>query len=52
MDATVIITGRDDAQAQQAARDLTAHGHRCEGVGCDATDLASVEALGQRLRRD
>ena len=52
MNATVIITGRDDAQAQQVARELTAQGHRCEGVGCDVTDLTSVEALGQRLRRD
>ena len=52
MDATVIITGRDDAHVQQAARDLMAQGHRCEGVGCDVTNLASVEALGQRLRRD
>jgi 3-oxoacyl-[acyl-carrier protein] reductase len=52
MDATMIITGRDEALAQQVARELVAQGHRCEGFGCDVTDLASVEALGQRLRRD
>jgi len=52
MNANVIITGRDEALAQQVARELVAQGHRCEGVGCDVTDLASVEALGQRLRRD
>ena len=52
MDATVIITGRDEARLQQVARDLAAQGCRCEGIGCDVTDLASVEALGHRLRRD
>lgn len=52
MDAAVVITGRDEARVQQVARDLTAHGHRCEGIDCDVTDRASVEALGQRLRRD
>lgn len=52
MDASVIITGRDEAHAQQVARDLAAQGHRCAGFGCDVTDLASVEALGERLRRD
>ncbi len=51
MDATVITTGREEARVQQVARDLTAQGHRCEGVACDVTDLASVEALGQHLRR-
>lgn len=52
MDANVIITGRDEARAQQVARDLTAQGQRCAGFGCDVTDLASVDALGERLRRD
>ncbi len=52
MDANVIITGRDEAHAQQVARDLTAQGQRCDGFGCDVTDLASVDALGERLRRD
>jgi NAD(P)-dependent dehydrogenase (short-subunit alcohol dehydrogenase family) len=50
--ASVIITGRDEVRLQQVARDLTARGHRCEGIACDVTNLASVEALGQRLRRD
>ena len=52
MDATVIITGRDEVRVQHVARDLTAQCRRCEGIGCDVTDLASVEALGQRLLRD
>ena len=52
MDASVVITGRDESRAQQVARELAAQGHRCEGVGCDVTDLASVDALGKRLRRD
>ncbi len=52
MDTTMIITGRDEARLQQVARELTGQGRRCEGIGCDVTDLASVEALGHRLRRD
>ena len=52
MDASVVLTGRDEARAQQVARDLAAQGQRAEGVACDITDLASVEALGKRLRRD
>jgi 3-oxoacyl-[acyl-carrier protein] reductase len=50
MDATVILTGRDEARVQQVARDLTNRGYRAEGLGCDVTDLASVEALGEHLR--
>jgi len=50
MDATVVLTGRDEARVQQVASDLTSRGHRAEGVGCDVTDLAGVEALGEHLR--
>jgi len=50
MDATVVLTGRDETRVQQVALDLTNRGHRAEGVGCDITDLASVEALGEHLR--
>ena len=50
MGATVVLTGRDEVRVQQVAADLTARGHKAEGVGCDVTDLASVEALGERLR--
>ncbi len=50
MDATVVLTGRDEVRVQQVAADLTARGRKAEGVGCDVTDLASVEALGERLR--
>ncbi len=52
MNAAVVITGRDEARVQQVARDLAAQGHRCYGIGCDVTNLASVESLGKRLRRD
>ena len=52
MDANVVLTARDETRAQQVAHELTAQGHRCQGLGCDVTDLASVEALGKRLRRD
>jgi NAD(P)-dependent dehydrogenase (short-subunit alcohol dehydrogenase family) len=51
MEATVILTGRDEARVQQVARDLQAPGHRAEGIGCDVTNRASVEALGERLRQ-
>jgi NAD(P)-dependent dehydrogenase (short-subunit alcohol dehydrogenase family) len=52
MGATVVVTGRDESGVQQVAHELTAKGHRCEGVACDVTDLASVETLEQRLRRN
>jgi len=52
MDASVVLTGRDETRVQQVARELGAQGHRAEGISCDVTDLASVEALGKRLRRD
>jgi NAD(P)-dependent dehydrogenase (short-subunit alcohol dehydrogenase family) len=51
MGATVILTGRDETLLHQIAADLNGRGHRAEGVGCDVTDLASVEALGAHLRR-
>jgi 3-oxoacyl-[acyl-carrier protein] reductase len=52
MEATVVLTGRDEARVQQVARDLTSRGHRAEGIGCDLMDLASVEALGEHLRKN
>ncbi|MGB8890016.1 MAG: SDR family NAD(P)-dependent oxidoreductase [Candidatus Korobacteraceae bacterium] len=50
MGATVVLTGRDEVRVKQVAADLLARGHKAEGLGCDVTDLASVEALGERLR--
>jgi NAD(P)-dependent dehydrogenase (short-subunit alcohol dehydrogenase family) len=50
--ASVVITGRDEARLQRVAQELTAQGHRCEGVVCELADLASVEALGDHVRRD
>ena len=52
MGVTVVFTGRDRTRTQQVAHELTAQGHRCDGVVCDITDLATVETLGQSLRRD
>ena len=52
MEATVVLTGRDEIRVQQVASDLQTGGHRAEGIGCDVTDMASVEALGERLRRN
>jgi NAD(P)-dependent dehydrogenase (short-subunit alcohol dehydrogenase family) len=51
MGATVALTGRDEMRVQQVARDLVSRGHKAEGIGCDIADLASVEALGERLRQ-
>jgi NAD(P)-dependent dehydrogenase (short-subunit alcohol dehydrogenase family) len=51
MKATVVLTGRDEARVQQVARDLASRGYRAEGIACDVTDLASVEALGEHLRQ-
>jgi NAD(P)-dependent dehydrogenase (short-subunit alcohol dehydrogenase family) len=51
LEATVVLTGRDEARIQQVAADLNGQGHRAEGVGCDVTALASVEALGEHLRQ-
>ena len=51
MGATVVLTGRDTVRVQQVAADLGRQGHGAEGVGCDVTDLASVESLGEHLRR-
>jgi len=50
MHASVVLCGRDEARAQQVASDLTGRGHQAEGVGCDITDIASVDALGKHLR--
>jgi 3-oxoacyl-[acyl-carrier protein] reductase len=51
MKATVVLTGRDEALVRQVANDLASQGQRAEGVRCDVTDLASVEAFGDHLRR-
>ena len=51
MGATVVLTGRDETLLHQIARELNGRGQRAEGVRCDVTDLASVEALGDHLRK-
>jgi 3-oxoacyl-[acyl-carrier protein] reductase len=52
MEATVVLTGRDEPLLQQIASDLSSRGRRAEGICCDVTDLASVEALGEHLRKN
>ncbi len=52
MEAAVILTGRDEARIQQVARDLQTRGYRAEGIACDVTSLASVEALGDHVRKN
>ncbi len=52
MHATVVLTGRDETLVQQVASDLSSRGHKAEGVRCDVGDLASVEALGEHLRKN
>ena len=50
MDATVVITARDESMAKQVASDLAGGEHRAEGVRCDVTDIDSVKALGDHVR--
>jgi NAD(P)-dependent dehydrogenase (short-subunit alcohol dehydrogenase family) len=50
LEATVVLTGRDEARVQQVAAELQSRGHQAEGLGCDVADLAAVDALGQHLR--
>lgn len=50
--ASVVISGRDQAQLQQAAGELM-HGHgRAEAVKCDVTDLQDVIVLASHVRRN
>lgn len=51
LQATMILTGRDEARVQQVANDLEGHGYRAEGIRCDVANLSNVEALGEHLRR-
>jgi 3-oxoacyl-[acyl-carrier protein] reductase len=50
LEATVVLTGRDETRVQQVAAELQSRGHQAEGLGCDVADLAAVDALGQHLR--
>ena len=50
LEATVVLTGRDEARVQKVAAELQSRGHHAEGLGCDVADLAAVDALGQHLR--
>ena len=50
MDATVVLTGRDDVRVKQVAADFRPAGTRPRGSLATSTDLASVDALGEHLR--
>ena len=49
--AHVILTGRDEALVKRVAVELTAERQPADGVRCDVSDLASVEAFGSYLQR-
>jgi len=49
--ASVVITGRDAARVQAAARELSSLGAPCEGVECDVTQIKRVDEFGAYLRR-
>jgi NAD(P)-dependent dehydrogenase (short-subunit alcohol dehydrogenase family) len=49
--ATVVFTGRDEALLRQVENDLNAAAFRAEGMPCDVTNIASVEALAEHLRK-
>jgi NAD(P)-dependent dehydrogenase (short-subunit alcohol dehydrogenase family) len=51
MECTVVFTGRDEALLQQLASGLNASGRHAEGVRCDVSDLASVEAFANHLQK-
>ncbi len=49
--ATCVITGRDQKRLQQSAAEISRTGGRCEGLPCDVTDHASVEALAAEVQK-
>lgn len=52
LDATVIITGRDERRLQQVANELGVNGRRVHAMRCDVADRGSAEEFGEHLRRD
>jgi len=46
----VILTGRDETLVKKVAAELCDSGHSADGVRCDVSDLADVEAFGQYLQ--
>jgi 3-oxoacyl-[acyl-carrier protein] reductase len=49
MAANVVICGRNQAELQRTAADITAQGGRCEGLVCDVADLSSVEQFARSV---
>ena len=50
LDARVILAGRDEVRARQSAGYLSARGYSAQGLGCDVTDLESVNRFAEQLR--
>ncbi len=49
--ATVVITGRQPERVDAAVTKLASYGGTCAGLVCDLQEFASVESLGEQLRR-
>lgn len=47
--ATVIIIGRNDAQAQQVAQEIRDKGFKADGFGCDVTNLENVQETVNKI---
>ncbi len=47
--ATVIIIGRNDAQAQQVAQEIRDKGLKADGFGCDVTNLENVQETVNKI---
>lgn len=45
---TVLITGRSEAKVEKALSELREAGVECEGVVCDVTERAQVEAVAEK----
>jgi 3-oxoacyl-[acyl-carrier protein] reductase len=46
----VVITGREGARLDWSTAELRSRGHKCEGIVCDVSNLASVTEMGAQLR--
>lgn len=52
LDARVILTGRNAQSAAEAASKISADRQKCQGLASDVSDLASVTALAEHVRKD
>ena len=49
--ATTILCGRTVASLESTAKAIAANGGRAEAISCDITNLASVEAMAERVAK-